>query len=176
MGYRGGSLASFGAEGPMREAQRRTVERVSTLMRDRVMIHTPIAKPPVPDVYSDWLASRKRMPGTLKASWKIGEITITGDVMGVEVYTDDNIAPYVEYPTMPHLIVAKNGMLRFYAGATTPGRIPGELVYAQVVHHTGTKGTYMMATTIGEMAVEWQAIGAEEMETWAREQTEAIAV
>lgn len=171
MAYRQvGKLADFGKQDAMIEAQRRTVDRVGSLMLDRVILHTPVAKPPAPQIAEQWLAERKRVPGTLKASWRQDGIRLEGSVMSVDVYTHDSIARFVEFPTLPHVIVPKNGgMLRFYAQGS------GDLVYASIVHHTGTKGSYMLATTIGEVAVEWRAIGAEEMERWAVDQRAAIA-
>lgn len=164
--YRGGSLASFGAGSPMRDAQRRTVERVGDLLLERTKAHTPIAKPP-PGHEVEWLASRKRLPGSLRESWRVGEVTIVaGDErMTIDVYTNDEIAPFVEWPTMPHIIVPRNpsGMLRFWDNL-------GSTIYATVVHHTGTKGSYMLTTALAEVAVLWQEVGAEEMETWARDQ------
>lgn len=171
MGYRSqGNLADFGARDPLIQAQRRTVERVGKMLKERVVLHTPVAKPPAAEIAGDWLAARKRAPGTLKASWEIGHLRIEGDVMGIDVESHDPIAKYVEYPTSPHLIVAHGGRLRFWASGSHPDYPAGTVVYAQIVHHTGTKGSYMMTTAIGEVAVMWQDVGAEEMETWAREQ------
>lgn len=170
MGYRGGSLESFGAAGPMVEAQRRTVERVGADLLERVKDHTPVAKPP-PGVEAQWLAARKRIPGTLKESWRCGRATVTlnGHTMEIDVYTHDRVAPHVEYPTMPHLIMPRKpgGMLRFWNKF-------GETIFARLVHHPGTQGSYMLATALAEVAASWQEIGAQEMEKWAREQAAQV--
>lgn len=171
MGYRSsGRLADFGRPELLRAAQRRTVERIGDELHRRTVEHTPVAKPP-PGHEAEWLASRKRAPGTLRESWKIGEVTvnIAGEVMSIDVYTNDRIAPFVEWPTLPHIIVPHNprGMLRFWNAL-------GDTIYATIVHHTGTKGSYMLTTALAEVAAMWQEIGAEEMQRWAREATAAV--
>lgn len=172
MGYRAtGKLANFGRTAGMEAAARRTTERVGQELLERTMRHTPVAKPP-PGHEEEWLQSRHgRLPGTLRESWKVGDVTVIerGHTYSVEVYTMDRIAPYVEWPTMPHIIVPHNpsGMLRFW------DRL-GRTVYARIVMHTGTKGSYMLTTSLAEVAAMWETIGAEEMERWAREHQAAI--
>lgn len=172
MGYKAqGNLADFGKTEAMVAAQERAVARVGQLLQERVRVYTPVAKPP-PGAEQEWLESRKRQPGTLRDSWQVGEVVVVDgeNRMTIDVYTNDSIAPYVEYPTMPHIIIPKNpsGMLMFWDKL-------GNKVYATIVHHTGTKGSFMMATAIAEVAVMWQEIGADEMNRWAREQTELIS-
>lgn len=172
MGYTShGTLEQLGNTEPMLEALRRTAERVGPVLRDRVKEHTPVAKPPNPAIAGEWLAARKRAPGTLKESWQVGQVTVLANGRGVEipVFTNDPIAPNVEWPTLPHIIVPKRagGLLRFWNKL-------GDTIYATIVHHTGTKGSYMLATALVEMVELWQEIGAEEMERWARDQAQAI--
>lgn len=169
MGYRArGRLADFGRAGPLEAAARRTTERVGRLLHDLTVEHTPVAKPP-PGVEQEWLRSRDREPGTLKASWKVGEVMVSegvdGRVYSIEVWTNDPIAPYVEWPTLPHLIMPRSpgGVLRFWNEF-------GHTIYATIVHHTGTKGSYMLTTALALVAQQWQEIGAEEMRRWADEQ------
>jgi hypothetical protein len=170
MGYTSqGSLSQFGDPEALLAAARRTVERVGDDLLNRTVEHTPVAKPP-PGHESEWLEARNREPGTLRESWKCGEVTVDegGTTFTVDVYTNDRIAPYVEWPTRPHLIGASPGkMLRFWDSV-------GNTVYARLVHHPGTAGSYMLTTALAEVAANWQAIGAEEMQQWAREQTAAI--
>ena len=60
----------------------------------------------------------------------------------VNVRTDVDYAPYVEYDTRPHEIRPRRASaLRFRAR-------DGTIVYTQLVHHPGTKGQHMLA--IGE--------------------------
>lgn len=166
-----GSFAAFGSLDPMLEAARRTTERVGQDLLNRTVEKTPVAKPPAGHA-DEWLLSRHRAPGTLKASWQVGEVTLDdgGRTFTVPVFTNDRIAPYVEWPTMPHIIVPRDPtkMLRFWNAL-------GDTIYAQIVHHTGTRGTYMLTTSLAEVAVAWQAIGAEEMETWAEDQARLVA-
>lgn len=167
MGYTAdGELADLFLEEPLLAAGRRTVDRVSADLHERVTRHTPVAKPPAASVAAEWEVARKRIPGTLRESWKIGEVTIEvdGARMTVDVYTDDPIAPHVEWDTQPHLIVPKEptGVLRYWDSA-------GGTVFAKVIHHPGTKGAHMMATALVEVAATWQGIGREEMDRWSRE-------
>lgn len=170
MGYSGGSLASLGATEPMVRAAERTTRRVGELLQERVKHHTPVAKPP-PGAEAEWQAARKRIPGTLKESWHVGRVRVLegGRLHEVDVYSDDPIAPHVEYPTRPHIIMPRRpgGWLRFW------DRL-GRTVFARLVHHPGTGGSYMMATALAEVAIEWEQIGAEEMAVWASEQRAVI--
>lgn len=172
MGYTSqGSLARLADPDLMRAAQRRTVSRVGDELLHRTVEHTPVAKPP-PGHEAEWLAARKRAPGTLKESWKVGEVTVElgTETMTIDVYTHDPVAPHVEWPTRPHLIPLMPGKtLRFWDKE-------GRTVFAMIVHHPGTQGSYMLTTAIAEVAVAWRSIGAEEMAEWAREQTAAIGV
>lgn len=155
----------------MRDAQRRTTGRVGDLLLERTRAHTPVAKPP-PGAAAEWLEARKRAPGTLKDSWLVGEVTVKADgtTYTVPVYTLDPIAPHVEWPTMPHLILPRRpgGWLRFWDRF-------GGVVFARLVHHPGTHGSFMLTTALAEIALEWQAIGAEEMDRWAHEQAALVA-
>lgn len=167
MSYRAdGALADFFREEPLIEAARRTTERVGEDLRDRVRRHTPVAKPP-PGAEAEWLEARKRAPGTLRESWKVGEVVVRAGVghMTIDVYTEDPIAPDVEWETMPHLILPQGdaGALRFWDKG-------GAKVFAKIVHHPGTRGAHMMATSLVEVAASWWDIGAEEFRRWEREQ------
>jgi hypothetical protein len=166
-----GKLADFGLSEPMEAAAMRTAERVGQDLLERVKGHTPIAKPP-PGHEAEWLAARKRLPGTLRDSWKCGEVEVVnnGRTYTIDVYTNDRVAPDVEWPTRPHMIApAPGSMLRFWTSA-------GETVFARIVHHPGTQGSYMLTTSIAEVAVAWQQIGAEEMDQWARDQAALLRV
>lgn len=173
MGYQAtGKLENFGRLEPMEGALRRTVERVGDRLLERVKFHTPVAKPPPGVDIGEWMRARKgRVPGTLKESWQVGEVTIEADgTYTIPVLTHDEIAPHVEWPTMPHLILPRRpgGWLRFWDKF-------GRTVYALVVHHPGTHGSFMLTTAIAELALEWQEVGREEMDRWAREQTLLVA-
>jgi hypothetical protein len=174
MGYEAdGKLEDFFHPEPMIECARRTTERVGADLKDRVAHHTPVAKPPSGSVAAEWEAARKRIPGTLKESWQIGEVTVTsnGARLTIPVFTDDPVAPYVEWDTQPHLIVPKDqltGVLRYWDTS-------GNIVFAQVVHHPGTKGAHMMATALTEVAATWFAIGSDEFRRWENEQLKGVA-
>lgn len=167
MGYTGGRLADLWREEPIRETARRITDRVGEDLRARVAYHTPVASPPHFAVADEWLSERgMRYPGKLKRSWKVGQLdaTIGGERMTIDVYTDDPVAPFVEWDCAPHLILPRKpgGVLRFR------NRF-GDVIFAKVVHHPGTRGAHMMATAIAEVAASWEAIGEEEVDRMARE-------
>lgn len=171
MPYVGGLLVDL-AE-PLDLGIRRFGERATTEvgedLRSRVKRATPIAKPDAATIasYSSpsaWKSARGRVPGTLKESWQVGEVTMvrqgTGARFRVPVFTMDPVAPHVEWDTVPHLIVPRRpgGVL------TVPTRFG--MVFAKVVHHPGTRGVHMMATSLLEVAFAWRATVLEE---WVRE-------
>lgn len=160
------SLESLFEPEPLARCERRIIERVGEDLQARVKHHTPIAKPP-PGAEAEWLAARKRLPGHLRDSWKVGEVevVIEGELLRISVYTLDPVAPHVEWNTAPHLIVPKNpdGVLRYWDKR-------GGKVFARVVHHPGTRGVHMMATSLVEVAESWKRIAREELRQWAREQ------
>lgn len=166
MGYTAnGDLADLFQEEPMVRAAERTARRVGDDLRERVRRHTPVAKPPPGAGGGEWELARHRVPGTLRESWKVGEVVITqgGARMSIDVFTHDPVAPDVEWDTKPHEIRAHDGgVLRYWDRH-------GGMVFATIVHHPGTKGVHMLATSLVEVAVSWQRIGAEEMARWARE-------
>lgn len=171
-----GALADFGRPEPMIETAHRTVERVGADLRDRVQRHTPVAKPPAANVAAEWLEARKRVPGTLRESWKVGEVTVIGSAgrMTIDVFTEDPVAPNVEWDTAPHLIEPRakgkegaGGVLRYWDRQ-------GGTVFATVIHHPGTRGVHMMATSLVEIAASWFSIGSEEFRRWEDEQLRGI--
>lgn len=179
MGYRGGELADLAGplERGVRGFARRTTEKVGEDLRKRVRRHTPVAKMDASirasyDSMGHWISARAgRVPGTLKESWQVGEVEVvvegSGERFRIPVYTLDQVAPYVEWETRPHLIVPRKpgGVL------TIPTRTG--MVFATLVHHPGTRGAHMMATAIQEVAIEWQRIADREWRAevrgfWAR--------
>jgi hypothetical protein len=133
---------------------------------------------------------RGRMPGTLKASWRTGDLerrrTVTGDEgTAIESYTEDPVAPHVEWPTRPHLIGPRADRAPASVVATgRPRRMGGDpraavrfinrfgqVVYAHEVWHPGTQGTHMMRDALAHVDATWEArIGRREVDRWAREQ------
>lgn len=173
MSYRANhALADLFRPEPLIECAERTTRRVGDDLKERVARHTPVAKPPAGAAAAEWEEARHRAPGTLRESWKVGEVTVTydGARMTIEVWTEDPVAPHVEWDTMPHLIVPKDqlkGMLRFWDA-------DGAKVYAHVVHHPGTRGVHMMATALVEVAATWFGIASEEFRRWEREQLAGV--
>lgn len=171
-------------EEPMVAAARRTTDRTGSDLKERVRRHTPVSHPPAGMSAGEWIASRKgRVPGTLRESWERTEVRGAGGHFEVSVLTHDRVAPLVEWETRPHTIrpkpdrapatVVATGNPR---GTVQDGRAhlrfegEGGVVYAKEVHHPGTRGAHMMAASLTEEAVAWQAIGREEMERWGDEQ------
>lgn len=72
------------------------------------------------------------------------KLTIRGP--GYEVRTDVAYAPYVEGGTRPHVIRARNAKaLRF--------RVGNRVVYANAVHHPGTKAQPFLSRAVREVAI-----------------------
>lgn len=162
MGYRGGELIDLAAplERGVDRFARRATGKVGRDLRARVRRHTPVQKrtPAITASYATaaaFVKARKgRLPGTLQASWRVGDVEISERGMGrryrIPVFTMDPIAPHVEWPTMPHIIMPRR------ARVLTIPTIAG-MRFAMIVHHPGTQGSYMMATALQEVAVTWQA-------------------
>jgi hypothetical protein len=139
-------------------------ERSGAMLRDRAALHSPVAKPP-PGAWAEWIGSRKRLPGELKRSWRVGDVVmIGGERFRIEAFTRDPVAPFVENDTQPHLILPRKpgGHLRFWDRH-------GAIQFAKLVHHPGTRGQHMMSTALTELAVHWHDIAREEVDRWARE-------
>jgi len=160
VGYVGGSLADALPQEPIDRFARRTTRRVGEHLCQRVAYHTPVARPFEHESMRDFVARRHRTPGTLKRSWKVGEMRVSygGRLLTIDVLTHDPVAPHVEWNTRPHIIVPRdpNGMLVFETERGT--------VWAKIVHHPGTQGVHMLATALAEVAVTWRAIAKRE---WA---------
>jgi hypothetical protein len=191
MSYRAdGTLESFFDLAPMENAAVRTAEREVADLHERVKGHTPVAHPPPGVDVAEWFASRKgRAPGALRESWEETPVEVDGGHVSGSVLTHDPNAAYVEWETKPHLIrpradrgaasVVETGNPR---GTVQDGRamlrFPGQgggPQYAREVHHPGTRGVHMMATSLVEIATSWFAIGSEELREWEREQLRGVA-
>lgn len=123
--------------------------RMAYEIQEKVRRYTPVAVRPPQVTPGVFRAERQRRPGTLKDSWDIGHLRHVGTVYSIEIYTDDPIAPYVEYDTRPHRIRAKHGsMLRFRSSKT------GEVIYAAEVLHPGTTGVHMLARACAEVSAD----------------------
>lgn len=108
-----------------------------------------------------------REPGTLKRSWRRRPVVET--VHGLEpafrgeVYTDDPVAPYVEWNTAPHPIDPKKpgGMLRFRVWPT------GQVVFARHVDHPGTTGQHMMGLASARVEALFGTVTYPALQRWA---------
>lgn len=172
MPYRGGELADLAPklDRGIGLFGKRATKAVGDELKDRVVHHTPVAKATaaVRASYSsiaEWVHYRRRAPGELRESWRVGSVTVIvegGETFSIDVYTRDPIAPFVEYPTRPHVIRARK-----LGGVLTIPTAHG-MRYATLVHHPGTEGSYMLMTALAEIAAEWRRIVEEE---WAIEVT-----
>lgn len=168
----------------------RTLDRLTHRVGDRltatVKRRTPVARLP-PGVTPQM---RGRMPGTLKESWQTSGVERARSASGtearaIESYTEDPVAPDVEYPTRPHWIRPRPDRAAASVVATGKPRRMGDdpgarlrfvnafghVVYAAEVWHPGTQGTHMMRDSLAEIDATWvERDGAPEMRQWAREQ------
>jgi hypothetical protein len=175
MGYRGGQLVDLAPslEAGIDRFGRRTTAKVGEELRRRVRRHTPIAKPGSAAVRAsyrnsgEWIRDRGgRRPGTLLESWRVGDVDVRtlggGKTFTIPVFTLDRIAPFVEWETMPHLILPRHAKrLRFPTA--------GGMVFALLVHHPGTRGAHMMSRALLEVSVSWQVIAEREWQLEARQ-------
>lgn len=170
MAYRGGHLVDLAdpLEAGVKRFATRATHAVGDDLHARVKRHTPIAKPSPATLasYGDakaWESARRRRPGHLYNSWKVGDVEIESRARGehrhVLVFTLDPVAPHVEWDTMPHIIRAK------HAKALTVPTIGG-MTLRRSVHHPGTRGQHMMATALLEIAVTWRVTVTEQ---WVQE-------
>ena len=166
MGYRSNKrIEDLFDDKPLRRMQRRVIERTAEFARERAEFHSPVADVPEGVSAPEFVRSRGgRRPGTLKKSWRVGEVVVTqgGARMTMEVYSIDPLAELVEFPTQPHLIVPKNadGVLAF--------PMNGRIVFAKIVRHPGTRGAFMLTTALREADAELERIAREELDLWAR--------
>lgn len=184
-------FADLFEQGPMLAACRRTTERVGEKITEGARTRSPVHVPPPgqPDTYRG-----DRPPGTLKGSWKTGEVGVTATVagtprFGVDSWTEDPVAPHVEWNTRPHIIrpradrraasVVASGKPR-RAGSDPQAALRfidgfGHVRFAAEVHHPGTQGQHMMRDSLAETRATWVTdVGEEEMARWSREQTELV--
>lgn len=181
MGYTANApLEALFAVAPAERAARRMTERTGEHLTDEVAERSPVAEPPGGAVdlgeVDEWLRSRKREPGSLKKSWRTGPVEVvlsprftsgTVDRYSIESYTEDPVAPHVEWDTSPHPIVAVNApVLRFWDQV---GK-----VFRRSVFHPGTRGQHMMRDSLVVLEVDWRTIGEEEVARWAREQARLV--
>lgn len=172
MPYRGGELVDLAPklDRGVRLFGRRATKAVGDELKDRVQVHTPVAKQTkeIRASYGsleEWVHARRREPGELRDSWRVGPVEVIlegGESFSIDVYTRDPVAPFVEYPTRPHVIRARK-----LGGVLTIPTAHG-MRYATMVHHPGTQGSYMLMTALAEIAAEWRGIVEREWETEIR--------
>lgn len=167
----------------------RTVKRVT----DGAAHRSPVADVPEGLTADQFAGSRGRVPGRLKRSWKSGAVEETtspsGEArFGGDSYTEDPVAPHVEWDTRPHIIRPRVDRAPASVVSSGKPRLPGtdprarlrfwqggREVFAGEVRHPGTQGQHMMRDSLASAEVEWaDTIGAEEIERWAREQSELV--
>lgn len=195
MGYTEvGDIEQMFREEPVEQMCERILRRGGDFLLERVRYYTPVAHV---DEAVEGLG-RSRAPGTLQRSWKIRFSDGTSGELALEVWTDDPIAEYVEWDTRPHTIEPKRdrGPASVIAAAkprairADSSRQPtqeelahdvvgkaalrfvehGQVIYARVVHHPGTRGANMMAKAVADLEVEFERIANEEMQRWADEE------
>jgi hypothetical protein len=165
--YRGGQLADLVPdEGEIRNLGVRVALRVGRRLRELVAEYTPVSDDPFRQFPG-------RLPGTLRRSWRIGEVVVGGERFTVSVDTEDPVAPHVEWDTAPHRIrprpereaaAAAQGKRAMLAWRNRQGL----LVFAHEVLHPGTRGSHMMARALDALEREWPAIVREELVAWTR--------
>lgn len=179
---------------PLERSLDRLTADVGELIEEEVRQRTPVATPPPGVSRSRFSGMRGRTPGTLRESWEVGDVerrrTRTGETgRAIEVFTEDPIAPHVEWPTRPH-VIRPSAARR--AASVVETRRPrragsdpraalrwidqnGRVRFAPEVHHPGTQGSHMMRDALAEVDGTWVArVGDAEVARWAREQAELV--
>lgn len=165
MGYVGPSIAeALPGDDDLVILAHQIVDAVGDDLKDRVERKTPVAK--LPPAYHGDLAAYigdrgGRVPGTLKGSWVKGPVKPRANLrFEIEVFTEDEVAPYVEDDTVAHPIRARKARtLRYPQGLT--------FRYRKSVKHPGTTGVGMMANSLVEVELAWQPVAQEEVQKWA---------
>lgn len=183
------SLADLFDVGPADRAARRMTARAGGAVTKGAARRTPVADIPQGLTADQFSGGRGRVPGYMKRSWRTGRVEeLPAERYGIDSYTEDPVAPHVEWDTRPHTfgpspsrapasVVATGkprragtdpaARLRFYVG--------GRAVYAAEVSHPGTQGQHMMRDSLTEVELTWDSrIGGEEVLRWAREQAELV--
>lgn len=115
--------------------------------------------------------SGERPRGALRASVVRGIVKRHTGALGRGfagiVATDDEIAPYVEWDTAPHIIEPRR------PGGTLSWRDrEGNRHFAKRVHHPGTTGAHMFAIGAAITELELGEIADRPLERWAHDVTE----
>lgn len=159
------SLSALFDDREVEEFARRVAERASDRLLELVRAFTPVSHEGV---------GRGRAPGTTRRSWRSEPVRLQGSSFVVEVFSEDDVAAYLEYGTRPHVIrpspdrapasVVETGRPR------QPGesprarlrfRVDGRVVYARAVRHPGTRPYRMMARALATLAREIPEIAME---------------
>lgn len=154
--YRGGLLASWFDTEENARAAHRMADIGRARLHELIVLHTPVDT------------------GHLRTTWKDEPIVVVVDERGEIVYrtgvfTEDEIAPYVEHGTglwgprhAKYEIRPKKpgGMLHFL----TP---EGAHVFTKLVRHPGSPGAHMVAISVGELEAALPALLQAELELWA---------
>lgn len=168
MSYTGGTLASLADPDLARHATRDMADVGGDWLLVRVIDNTPVSYHGVALAVAGLQPART--PGTLKRSWKRGEVELvtegTSDGFAVDVETHDPVAPFVEWDTQPHLIKPKlpGGVLVFRTWPT------GELVHTKLVKHPGTRGQHMVAFAVHAAELAFEEIVGPTLHRWRDEQ------
>jgi hypothetical protein len=168
VGYTGGAIADVFEVETVNAWAHRTAERCERRLLELVKRYTPVGEPEP--------GQPARGVRHLRDTWEGETEVFAADHFRVTILTRSPIAPYVEYPTRPHIIRPRadrapasvtatrrargtveqgNAALRFYAG--------GRIVYAREVHHPGTQGSFMLTRALHELRAEWRVIAREEL-------------
>lgn len=176
MSYSGAKLAEAIRPELAEHAVREMADDVGDFVHERVVEFSP--------VYEEfggggnrWISvnrERGREPGRLKRSWyRLPLVRIRSGAdpaWRAEEATDDEVAPWVEEDTRPHIIRPKRagGWLRFRL------RGSGRAVYARMVRHPGTTGQHMLRRALDAAEGSFHVVAAPAAEAWVLRQERAF--
>lgn len=145
---------------------RATANIVGNRLQENTKALAPVAERP-------FRGRDDRAPGTFKRSIERGRVErgmgVRGMTMRVQVFSEDEAGPFIEYDTRAHVIrPRKPGGRLHWRG---PG---GEHIFARAVQHPGTTGQHIFARGALETEAQVGEIAAPAMQAFKRDLTGRI--
>lgn len=166
------SLASLADPALVDRAADRITHDTGSAMVANMKERTPVAKAPGGGLsVEDWLRGRSgRRPGTARESWRETPVERLGDDRRrVSAESRDKVVEFLNDGTPPHTIRARNAGALAFPSATHANTEDG-MVVVNRVQHPGTPPLAIVDRGLAATAADFERIGREGVERWARDQ------